>query len=240
MTDIMALLASYPRTRPALPPASARIYAQEYKINRGGSSNPLYRITAALEAWMHRRVAAGAHGRHVLEIGAGPLNHRDYEPKNITYDIIEPFKALYEGRPELAATSHIYASIHEVPLRRGYDRIFSIAVLEHLENLPDTVAASAARLARGGIFQAGIPAEGGFTWGLAWRCTTAISYRLRTGLSYAPVMRHEHINNADEIIAIVRHYFHDVRLRWFPLPTKHLAFYGFIEARDPKSIKGSS
>jgi hypothetical protein len=234
MSGIAALLASYPRTRPPLPPVNAHIYAQEYKINRGASSHPLYRITASLESWMHRQVASGSPGQRVLELGAGTLNHRRYEPHDLEYDIVEPFAALYQGMPELASIHNIYPSIHDAPSHPGYDRIFSVAVLEHLENLPDIVAASAARLSEGGAFQAGIPAEGGFAWGLAWRCTTGISYRLRTGLPYAPVMRHEHVSNAAEIVAVVRHFFHDVRLRWFPLPVWHLAFYGYIEARNPK------
>jgi len=98
----------------------------------------------------------------------------------------------------------------------------------------DSIAENLLRLSPEGIFQAGIPAEGGFTWGLAWRTTTGISYRLRTGLSYAPVMRHEHLNNAAEIIAIIRYFFQDVRVRWHPLPARHLAFYGYIEARTPR------
>jgi SAM-dependent methyltransferase len=240
MSDITTLLASYPRTRQALPAANARIYAREYKINRGASSHLLYSITAWLESWMHRMVASEPSGQRVLELGAGTLNHRRYESKDLVYDIVEPFSALYRGSPELASVNHVYASIHEIPLEPGYDRIFSVAVLEHLEDLPAIVAASAGRLSQGGVFQAGIPAEGGLTWGLAWRCSTGLSYRLRTGLPYAPVMRHEHINSADEIIAIVRHFFHDVRLRWFPLPAKHFAFYGFIEARNPKRARGDA
>jgi hypothetical protein len=53
-------------------------------------------------------------------------------------------------------------------------------------------------------------------------------------------MRHEHINNASEIIAIVRHFFFDVRIRWFPLPARHFAFYGYIEARRPHLDRCSS
>jgi hypothetical protein len=48
------------------------------------------------------------------------------------------------------------------------------------------------------------------------------------------VMRHEHVNDAAEIVAIVRHFFEDVRVRWFPLPALHLAFYGYVEARRPR------
>jgi SAM-dependent methyltransferase len=234
MTDVAALLASYPRSRLPLPPANARIYVEEYKINRGTSDRPLYRITAQLESWMHHQVAAGAVGQRILDLGAGTLNHRHYEADGLTYDIVEPFSALYESSPELAHISQIYAAIRDVPLLPGYDRIASVAVLEHLEDLPATIAACGLRLSPGGVFQAGIPAEGGFSWGLAWRMTTGISYRLRTGLPYAPVMRHEHLNDAAEILAIVRYLFEDVLVRWYPLPARHFAFYGYIEARTPR------
>lgn len=234
MTDIAALLGGYPRARPPLPAENARIYIEEYKINRGGSGRLLYRLTSGLEAWMHQQVAACRPGQRVLEVGAGTLNHRRYEPAAQTYDIVEPLPALYQGAPELSRIDHIYPTIDDVPLTPGYDRIFSVAVLEHLEDLPGTVAAAARRLSPDGLFQAGIPAEGGFAWGLAWRTTTGISYRLRTGLDYAPVMRHEHINSAAEIITIVKHFFADVRVHWFPLPARHLALYGYIEARHPR------
>ncbi len=233
MTDIASLLASYPRIRPSLPCGNARIYIEEYKINRGIGASRLYRIVASLESWMHRRVAACNAGPALLEVGAGTLNHRPYEEKASVYDIVEPLPRLYEGSPHLARVNQIYTTIQQVPATSRYDRIFSIAVLEHVEDLPAIVAACAERLGDHGVFQAGIPAEGGLAWGLAWRTTTGISYRLRTGQPYGPVMRHEHINNATEIIAIVRFFFADVHVRWFPLATRHLAFYGYIEARRP-------
>jgi hypothetical protein len=90
------------------------------------------------------------------------------------------------------------------------------------------------RLADGGVFQAGIPAEGGLVWGLAWRMTTGVAYHLRTGLPYAAVMRHEHLSTASEIIAVVGHFFDELKTRWFPLPGRQLAFYGYIEARSPR------
>jgi SAM-dependent methyltransferase len=234
MTDISALLASYPRVRPPLPPAAARLYVEEYKLNRGINGGLLYRITAWLESWMHHRVASCDAGATLLEIGAGTLNHRRFEERTSAYDIVEPFSALYAGNLEIARVDHIYASIHDVPVMNRYDRIVSVAVLEHVEDLPDLIATSALRLADGGVFQAGIPAEGGMIWGLAWRATTGVAYRLRTGLPYTPVMGHEHINNADEIVAIVCHFFADVKISWFPLPTKHFAFYGYLEARLPR------
>lgn len=234
MNDIAALLASYPRARPALPPENARIYIEEYRINRGATGRALYRVTASLESWMHRQVAAVTSGVRVLDLGAGSLNHRQYESDSLTYDIVEPFTALYQSSPELARVNRIYPTIQDVPSAPAYDRIFSIAVLEHLENLPATIAACATRLTKDGIFQAGIPAEGGLAWGIAWRATTGISYRLRTGLPYTPVMRHEHINDATEVISIIQYFFEDVQVRWFPLPARHLAFYGAIEARTPR------
>lgn len=181
---------------------------------------------------MHHRVA-GMKGGPILELGAGTLNHRAYEDRAALYDVVEPFRELYAGRAESQQIRAFYDSVERVPESERYHRIISIAVLEHMENLPREVAGAALRLNQGGVFQAGIPSEGGMLWGAAWRLSTAISYYLRTGLSYAVVMRHEHINSAPEIISIVKYLFSEVRLWRFPLPSHHLSLYTYLEARRP-------
>jgi hypothetical protein len=233
LPDITHILASYPRKRPVLPPANAKLYIEEYKLNRGIKGGLLYSATAELEAWMHRKIAKRGGGRRVLELGAGTLNHLRYEATAPVYEIVEPMQELLSGRPELARVSRVYRSVHDIPSEIRYDRILSIAVLEHLDDLPLIVASSALLLSDGGLFQAGIPAEGGLVWGLAWRVSTGISYRCRTGLSYTSVMRHEHLSMAEEIIAVLRHFFANVTVRWFPVPLLQLALYGYIEARHP-------
>jgi hypothetical protein len=231
---IAELLASYPRRRPPLPPDNALVYLEEYKINRNATGRPLYRLVAGLESWMHRQIAACPLGTDLLELGAGTLNHRPYESAAINYDIVEPLDELYRGNPSLRQIRRIYAAISDVAPDRRYHRIVSIAVLEHLENLPTIVANSALLLCQDGVLQAGIPAEGGLLWGLSWRLTTGLVYRMRTGTSYRPLMRHEHLNSAPEILKVLRHFFDDVDIRWFPGPHLHSSFYAYLEARRPR------
>ena len=95
------------------------------------------------------------------------------------------------------------------------------------------MALAALKLKSGGVMQAGIPSQGGFLWWLGWRCTTGISYWLRTRLDYGQIMRHEHVNTAPEILAVVGHIFSDVRVRRFPLPFHMLSLYAYLEAREP-------
>jgi hypothetical protein len=229
---VAAMLSSYPRARPALTEAHERIYVEEYRRNRGAYGGLLFRVTAALERWMHRKVA-GLRGGRTLELGAGTLNHLQYEPA-MEYDIVEPLPALYRDSAGRNRVVRFYKCIFDIPDQALYRRIISVAVLEHVEDLPRIVARSGLLLAPDGAFQAGIPAEGGLLWSLAWRMTTGIAYRMRTGLPYAPVMRHEHLSTAVEIISIVRYCFRSVVLSWFPLPFRHLSFYCYIEARDPE------
>ena len=99
--------------------------------------------------------------------------------------------------------------------------------------MPTVVAAAALLLKKGGLFQAAIPTEGGFLWGAAWRLTTGFAYRIRTGLDYKTLMRHEHINLANEIEQIISYFFTQMRTKRFPLPSFHLSFYTYIEAREP-------
>ncbi|MGA2904375.1 MAG: hypothetical protein ABSD98_11125 [Candidatus Korobacteraceae bacterium] len=226
------LLASYPRTRPSLSQRHQELYVAEYKRGRSGGGG-LPGTVAKVEAWMHKEVASAEEGARILELGAGTLNHLRYENRPAAYDVVEPFRELWEGNPQLKNVSHIYKDISEVPDQK-YDRIISVAVLEHLTDLPYVVARCGLMLAVKGRFAAGIPSEGGFLWSLGWRATTGLSFRLRTGLSYEPYMRHEHVNLADEIITVTRYFFEDVRIRRFPLENKHLSLYTALDASRPR------
>jgi SAM-dependent methyltransferase len=229
----LTLLASYPRIRPPLTPGHESRYVEEYRQNRSGKGG-LFATVAFLESWMHRTVANGTPGSRILELGAGTLNHVKYEPPVDVYDVVEPFRALWDDSPYRTRVTTFYGDLGEIPDDHLYDRILSIAVLEHLTDLPRIVARCGRLLAKDGQFQAGIPTEGGILWGLAWRTTTGFAYRLRTGLSYATVMHHEHVNTAGEILAITRYFFTEVRVRRFPVPFKHLSFYSVIEASRPR------
>jgi SAM-dependent methyltransferase len=231
MSDAAAILARYPKSRPPLPAEYQRIYEREYKMNREGGSF-ITSLSSRLESWMHRRVADAPAG-DVLEIGAGTLNQLHYESPQPRYDVVEPFAALFEDSPALGRVDTVYADIAEVPRDRQYGRITSVAVLEHLDDLPGIVARSALLLRDGGVFQAGIPSEGGLLWSLAWRMTTGVAYWLRNRLDYGVLMRHEHLNTAAEIEAVVRTFFGDVKIARFPLPLRHLSFYSYLEARNP-------
>lgn len=189
-------------------------------------------LAQRLERWMHNRVAS-AKGGTILELGAGTHNHRCYEETDVEYDVVEPFRELFEGRPEVRLVRAFYNSVTDIPADRRYRRIISIAVLEHMTRLPEDVALAALRLEPDGVFQAGIPSEGGVLWWIGWRFSTGISYYLRTRLDYGVVMRHEHVNTAPEILAIVRYFFDDVRLKHFPLPGHHFSFCTYLEARRP-------
>lgn len=229
--DISELVESYPRERPALPGEYAKIYEEQYRINREGAT-AVDGAAQRLEQWMHRQVASVA-GEPVLELGAGTLNHLRFESAAV-YDVVEPFTALFDGKRELDKVRATYASIEDVPRGNRYARIISIAVLEHLTDLPRELARAAQLLDDGGVFQAGIPSEGGFLWWAGWRFSTGLAYFLRTGLDYGVVMRHEHVNDAKDIRHLVEHVFEEVRVSRFPTPAQHLSFYTYLEARKPR------
>ncbi len=183
---------------------------------------------------MHKTIARNAIPGSLLEIGAGTLNHLAYEPQAEPYDVVEPFDELYVNSPALSRIRNLFRDIDRVPERNRYNRIVSVAVLEHLEHMPSVVARSALLLAENGLAQHAVPSEGGALWGLGWRMTTGLAYRLRNNLSYGVAMRHEHVNDAPEIIEVIRWFFDRVRLRRFPSPLHHASLYTYVEADRPR------
>lgn len=234
---ITEILDAFPKKRPPISGEMQKIYSIEYKRNRSGKS-PLSFLAQKLEGWMHKKVAQAYNKRNLpscdtLEIGAGTLNQLAYETESRNFDFIEPLKFLYLDSQYLPLTRERFADIADIDTNTKYDRIISVAVLEHVEDLPQLLRKSAQHLVEGGIFACGIPSEGGFLWGLAWRLTTGLEYRLRTGLSYSHLMRHEHLNEAWEIEKLLQHFFKKVKIHRLGIG-RHFSLYTYIECKEPK------
>lgn len=228
------VLSAFPKERPPLPPEYAAIYLQHYRNSREGNSQILG-LAQRAERWMHKKVAEDVKSgapKSTLELGAGTLNQLPYEPHSAPYDIVEPFRDLYQSSPLLDRIRNVYHEISEVPVEATYQRIISVAVLEHICNLPELVAQSALLLAAGGQFRAGIPSEGTILWRLGWQTTTALDFRARYKLDYEVLMKYEHVNTAREIEEVLRYFFVRVQTRVFGL-AKSLSFYQFHACSEP-------
>jgi hypothetical protein len=229
------LFRAFPKTRPTLSPEFAAIYVQHYKNSRGGTSKVLS-LAKWAESWMHRKLAedvASGPPKSTLELGAGTLNQLPYEPLSSPYDIVEPFRELFESSPSLSRVRNIYDDILEVPPTARYERIISVAVLEHICNLPEVVAKSALLLVDGGQFRAGIPSEGTILWRLAWQNTTGRAFKHRYNLDYEVLMKYEHVNTAREIEEVLRYFFSEVKGSAFGL-AKAFSFYQFYACARPR------
>lgn len=229
---INKLLASYPRHRIELSEGQRKIYKEQYKLSREGTTI-ITALAQKTESWMHKKVAQTFHFKSsTLEIGAGTLNQLDFEGRSENYDVIEPSRFLYEDSKKVTEVDYFYQDIRDIPRFKTYDRIISVATLEHITDLPLVLAKAGMHLKRSGCLCSGIPSEGGFFWGLAWRVTTGAAYYFRTGFSYKKLMEYEHVNDATEIIQLLNHFFKKVSIEWFPLPTKHLSLFAYIEAKE--------
>jgi SAM-dependent methyltransferase len=229
------LLARFPKTRPTLPPKLQAIYTRQYLENRAGAT-PAASLSQRLERWLHRQVAADlADGRPraTLELGAGTLNQLAFEPASEAYDIVEPFEDLFRDSPLVSRIRDVFADVREVPAGRAYDRITSVAALEHICDLPVVLARAARLLTPGGCVRAAIPSEGGFLWTLGWMATTGLEFRLRHGLDYGLMMAHEHVNDALEIETLLRALFDDVQVKSFGFG-RQLSLYRFLRATGPR------
>src|SRR5262249_55975161 len=145
-------------------------------------------LSQRMESWLHKQVAKDvldSRGEKVtLEIGAGMLNQLRYEPVVGHYDIVEPFRELYEGSADLKRIRNIYNDIAEVPGNYRYDRITSVATFEHICNLPEVIAYCGLLLADNGKLRVSIPSEGTLLWTLGWKLTTGLEFRIKYGLDY--------------------------------------------------------
>lgn len=227
----------YPKIRPEISPQLQEIYAVHYKENRQGKSAAAS-LAQKMESWMHKQVARDTVNQsrikfRTLEIGAGTLNQLPYELNHVgQYDIVEPFHDLYVDSPYITKVVNCYDDIAEIPVGEKYNRITSVACFEHILNLPEVVARVGLLLANDGELRVAIPSEGTLLWGLGWRLTTGLEFKIKHKLDYGELMRYEHVNTAIEIENILKYFFDDVVIRVFGI-CKSLSLYQFLICRKP-------
>jgi len=223
----------FPKKRIELPEEFKKIYVTHYQKNRNGKTLATF-FSKRMERWMHSKVSADSQSkqnRSTLEIGAGTLNHLAYE-NNTPYDIVEPFKELYGNSPELKKVNRVYSDISEVEENKKYDRIISIAMFEHVLDLPKVVTKTCLLLNENGTLRVAIPNEGSLLWKLGWKLTTGLEYKLKYGLDYEILMKYEHVNTANEIESVLKHFYLNVKCSCFGL-NKNFSFYRFYECSEP-------
>ena len=217
-SNIYNLFNKFPKKRPPLPKKLKSIFNKLYLDNR---NNFLSQLS---ERWLHLVIKERRLKKKTLEIGAGTLNHLEFENLNKIYDIIEPKKFLFIENPK----------------KKFVDRIISCAVLEHHTNLPEFLYLSSLKMKKKGYQSHSIPCEGYPTWNLTWYLISGIFFQIKYRYSFKYIMKHEHVNNLDEILELINFFYKKTKIKYsYPFFNKYLAFYANIEFSGPneKNIK---
>ena len=153
------------------------------------------------------------------------------------YDVVEPQLYLLESSSpaDQAFVANKFQSLEFLPAYYMYDKIISIACLEHVLNLEEHIYQVKSHLSSDGKFVVAIPAEGEFMWWLCWRISTGVAFWLKYRLDYGVIMRYEHVNTAKNIACLLRSSFRTVKQISFPFHLKHLRIYLFFECTNPIS-----
>ena len=210
-----------------LPRKYREIYENFY-IDYSQANTFFRKLSLFAEKWYHLKAYKAKTDSHsILEIGSGNLNHVKFEKNFKFYDVVEPKDYLIKASDPLIRkrVRNVYKDIENIPEGLIYDKIISIAVLEHIENLELILEKTSKKLSDNGKFIVEIPAEGEFLWWLGWRLTTGIGFWLKYRLDYGVIMRFEHVNKAHKIIFSLKKYFNIVHLTSFPLNFKNWRLY---------------
>jgi hypothetical protein len=119
-----------------------------------------------------------------------------------------------------------------------YDRITSVAVFEHIVDLPVVVAHAALLLAPEGHLRTAIPNESTILWRMG-TMVTGREFERTHGLDYRVLMAFEHVNTADEIEAVLTEFFGTSRCTVLGV-SKRVALYRFYDCSSPLRARAES
>jgi SAM-dependent methyltransferase len=177
---------------------------------------------------IEREFGVGVTFEKVLEVGAGSGVHfshvkhafAEYHMTDHLPESIELLKQRYDDpRVRFYETD---ATRIDAP-DDSFDRLIAIHVLEHLPHPHQALQEWARVLRNGGILSIVLPTEGGLWWNIGRYLTTRRSYG-KLGFDYDYIQAREHVSACYRLVAILRHYFPQMKEIWYPLhvPSTHL------------------
>ena len=174
----------------------------------------------AIEEFNHGFPAKRATQGLTLEIGAGIGEHLKFEDlSNQKYFALELRKEMADViRQRFPNVTVITGDCQQrMPFEDGsLDRVIAVHVLEHLPNLPVTIAEVRRILKDSGTFQICIPCEGGIAYGFARKISAERLFKKRYKMKYDWLIKSEHVNVPREIMFELDQHFTIVGQQYFP------------------------
>ena len=192
-------------------------------------SNYARPVQSAVMRASHRLAEKHFNERHhfakVLEIGAGTGEHLAFVNHRFDQYVLTDSDAKTLAIAHKKLNEH-YGKRLVIETQTGaaltyadgsFDRLIAAHVLEHIYQ-PHLVLKEWSRVVKSdGVLSILIPTDPG----LAWRFGRHLGPRrnaIAEGIAYDYVMAREHVNSCNNLIALIRHYFHDRTEAWWPFP----------------------
>jgi len=157
----------------------------------------------------------------VLEIGCGHGHHLRYGGNDYHHYIgldIE-YKFLCTLKERFPGTRVVNGSAYALPFRdQSVDCVISVYCFEHLRGLPDCLAEIRRVLKPEGELLVGLPAEGGFLYGLGRGLTSKPYMERKYGIDYDAIVRWEHWNTFNEVVEMLQAQFKITKNMFIPFP----------------------
>jgi SAM-dependent methyltransferase len=196
-------------------------------------------VTGRFQIAGHRLIDrwAGLHAdKAVVEIGCGHGHHLHYGGNDyrcyIGLEIEHDF--LCTLRERFPGTRVVNGDAYTLPfLDQSVDCVLSVYCFEHLRRLPDCLKEIRRVLKPGGELLVGLPAEGGFLYGIGRKLTSKPYMERKYHIDYDAIVRWEHWNTFREVVDMVKTQFEVTDTRFIPfsfLPTVHINIIGCLRA----------
>lgn len=209
-----------------LPTKYQKIYKENY-IEYAGKNSIFRKIVSIFESWYHNQASSiYPSADKILDVGSGSLFHLKFESNYKIYDIVEPKKYLLDNCPkELLKIQNYYENLKDIPIESKYDKILSIMVLEHVEDLDLHLKLISQKINNSGKFIVEISAQNDFLYWLSWRCSTGFIFWLKYRLDYGVLMNFERLNSYEKILKTIKKYFLIIEKKAFPFNIRNFRIY---------------
>jgi phosphatidylethanolamine/phosphatidyl-N-methylethanolamine N-methyltransferase len=201
----------------------ARYSSAEYQVQYTGATGLMLRASHVL---MERGIKA-VQNRNVLEIGGGAMPHYKWmntsnmESMTISDDLKvhqRPLAELAESMPStIPLKLHDYSTDPDFSsVGTGFTRIVASHVLEHIPQPEEAVRLWTSLLAEDGVISIAIPCDPGWFWRFGQLYSFKRNHPTLTFEEYDLLLSREHVNSVQRLLKMLRFYFSDIKLFWFP------------------------